>query len=115
MLVVDDDPATLVLLRKILTQAGFAVDVAAGGKEALELALSCKYDAVLLDMVMPQPDGNAVLRQITTAAPALLPKIIVITGYPQQVVAADTYALLSKPLDVTEVVRLVWKCVKKTA
>ncbi|HKR65939.1 MAG TPA: response regulator [Thermoanaerobaculia bacterium] len=115
VLVVDDDPATLVLLRKVLAQAGFAVDVAGGGAEAMTLALTRKYDAVLLDLVMPPPDGFAVLRQIAAVAPRLLPKVIVITSYPQRVHAANTYALLNKPLDLREVVRLTRECTEKQA
>ena len=113
VLIVDDDPATLVLLRKILSQSGFAIDTARGGEEGLELVMTRKYDAVLLDLVMPTPDGNAVLRQLAAAAPELLPKIIVITGYPQQAVAVDTFGLLTKPLDVAQVVRLVRECIEK--
>jgi CheY-like chemotaxis protein len=113
VLVVDDDLATRVLLKKVLTRSGFAVDLAAGGSEALQLALTGEYAAILLDLVMPQPDGLAVLRQITSAAPTLLRKIIIIAGYPQQVVATDTYAMLSKPLDVAEVVRLTRRCTEQ--
>jgi DNA-binding NtrC family response regulator len=110
VLVVDDDPATLVLLRKILTQSGFEVDLAKSGTEGLKLALSKEYGAILMDLVMPQPDGQAILRQIADVAPTLLRKIIILTGYPQQAVAANTYAMLIKPLDIPEVLRLVRRC-----
>jgi DNA-binding response OmpR family regulator len=107
VLVIDDDRATRVLLRKVLTQSGFDVDVATGGNEGMKLALTRQYGAILLDLVMPQPDGAAVLRKIASTAPALLSKIIIITGYPQQTATTEAHATLTKPLDVTEVIRLV--------
>jgi DNA-binding response OmpR family regulator len=106
VLVIDDDRATRVLLRKVLTQSGFDVDVATGGDEGMKLALTGQYGAILLDLVMPQPDGAAVLRTIASSAPALLSKIIIITGYPQQASVRNTHAMLTKPLDVNEVIRL---------
>jgi CheY-like chemotaxis protein len=109
VLVIDDDHATRVLLKKVLTQSGFYVDVATGGNEGMKLALTRQYGAILLDLVMPQPDGAAVLRTIASEAPALLRKIIIITGYPQQASASGAHAMLTKPLDVHEVIRLTRK------
>lgn len=109
VLVIDDDRATRVLLRKVLTQSGFDVDVATGGNEGMKLALTGQYGAILLDLVMPQPDGAAVLRTIASSAPAILRKIIIITGYPRQASIRDTQALLTKPLDLNEVIRLTRK------
>lgn len=106
VLVIDDDRATRLLLKKVLTQSGFDVDLATGGNEGLKLALTQQYGAILLDLVMPQPDGAVVLRTIAASAPALLQKIIIITGYPQQATDSDTHAMLTKPLDVNEVIRL---------
>jgi CheY-like chemotaxis protein len=106
VLVIDDDPATRLLLKKVLTQSGFAVDLATGGLEGMKLALTEEYEAILLDLVMPQPDGVAVLRRIATSLPSLLPRIIVVTGYPQQAIVTGPCAVLTKPLNVDEVIRL---------
>jgi DNA-binding response OmpR family regulator len=107
VLVIDDDRATRVLLRKVLTQSGFEVDLATGGNEGMKLALTRQYGAILLDLVMPQPDGAAVLRTIASTAPALLSKIIIITGYPQQAATSEAHPTLTKPLDVNEVIRII--------
>ena len=72
VLVIDDDHATRVLLKKVLTQSGFDVDLATGGFEGMKLALTQEYEAILLDLVMPQPDGVAVLRRISSSQPTLL-------------------------------------------
>jgi DNA-binding response OmpR family regulator len=114
VLIIDDDRSTRVLLRRVLERAGFTVDLAADGVLGAQLALTGKYGAVLLDLVMPQPDGFAVLRELVSSRPHLLRKIIVITGYPQQVVSSDTFALLTKPLNVSEVVRLTRQCTDQT-
>lgn len=107
VLVIDDDRATRVLLKKVLTQSGFDVDLATGGNEGMKLALTRQYDAILLDLVMPQPDGSAVLRRLAESAPALLRKVIIITGYPRQSAATQTRAVLTKPLDLDEVIRVI--------
>lgn len=51
-----------------LRRAGWAVDVAADGERALELALSVAYDAVVLDIMLPALDGLSVLREIRAAS-----------------------------------------------
>jgi phosphoserine phosphatase RsbU/P len=112
ILVVDDDPSTRVLLKKVLIQSGFAVDLAAGGEEAIRLTQGREYAVILLDLVMPQPDGLAVLRHLRSTTPSLLQKIIIITGYPQQAVSTDACAILTKPLDVSEVLRRTRQCMQ---
>jgi DNA-binding NtrC family response regulator len=110
VLVVDDDPSTRVLLKKIFNRAGYTVDLASGGAEGLNLALSRQYGAILVDLVMPQPDGQAMLRVISDITPALLRKIITLSVYPKQLVAG-TFATLIKPLDISEVLRLTRRCI----
>jgi len=111
VLVVDDDRSTRLLLKKVLGHSGLSVDLAEDGARAVELIGSRTYDAILLDLVMPQPDGFAVLRHIETV-PSLIEKVILITSYPQQAASARVYACVSKPIDVSEVVRLTRACVK---
>ena len=111
VLVVDDDRSTRLLLKKVLGHSGFSVELAEDGARAIELIGTRTYDAILLDLVMPQPDGFEVLRHIETI-PSLLERVIVITGYPQQVASARVYACVSKPIDLSELVRLTRSCVK---
>lgn len=62
ILVVDDDANTLDSVRDILTQAGFAVDTAATGRDALGKLLDEKQpDAIVLDIRMPVMDGRQFL------------------------------------------------------
>jgi two-component system OmpR family response regulator len=62
LLVVEDDDRMLDLLRRALESRGFAVDVAADGVRALRLGLDADYDLVVLDVMIPPPDGFEVLR-----------------------------------------------------
>lgn len=62
-LVVDDTPSAREILRRMLEREGAVVDVAGGGEEALERVLAGpgRYDAVLVDMQMPDKDGPEVI------------------------------------------------------
>lgn len=64
ILLVDDEPATLLLIRKILQADGYQIVDAQDGLQALERAAEYTPDLILLDIVMPQMDGMAVLRKV---------------------------------------------------
>jgi PleD family two-component response regulator len=64
ILVVDDDSGHRILAQKVLEQAGFRVDVADNGKEALEIVARSKPDLMILDVLMPGLDGFSVCTQL---------------------------------------------------
>jgi len=64
VLAVDDQPANLVLLKKILEPAGFEVSEARSGAEALAVAQETTPDLILLDMHLPDMHGLDVLRRM---------------------------------------------------
>jgi type IV pilus assembly protein PilB len=64
VLVVDDQPANLVLLKRILEPAGFEVSEARSGAEALAVAQETAPDLTLLDMHLPDMHGLDVLRRM---------------------------------------------------
>lgn len=65
VLVVDDSPTELHLLREMLTKNGFTVSVANTGEEAVTRAKSEKPDLILMDVVMPGMSGFEATRAIT--------------------------------------------------
>jgi DNA-binding response OmpR family regulator len=67
VLVVEDDERLAGLLRSGLADEGFAVDVAADGREGLWMASEHAYDAVLLDVMLPQLNGYVVCRRLRDA------------------------------------------------
>ncbi len=77
VLVIDDDADTRELYRRTLEKSGYRVLVASGGEQGLELAMSCRPDAITLDVMMPGMDGWSVLSalrndKVTAEIPVLM-------------------------------------------
>ncbi len=64
VLVVDDEPDTLELVKLVLESGGFKTLLATNGKDALSQVETSKPDLVLLDIMMPDMDGWEVFRKI---------------------------------------------------
>jgi DNA-binding response OmpR family regulator len=64
VLVVEDNPSVASVLQRGLERDGYSVDVAVDGNEALALGLENTYVAIVLDVMIPEPDGLAVARQL---------------------------------------------------
>jgi CheY-like chemotaxis protein len=79
-LVVEDEASVLDLVVTILSQTGWRVDVATGGREALERVRSERYDLIVSDIRMPAGDGEQFYRDATTGDPSLASRFIFITG-----------------------------------
>jgi len=67
VLVVEDQPKMQQLLRRGLTEGGFAVDAVSDGRTALHEATESAYDAIVLDLMLPELDGFEVLRRLRDA------------------------------------------------
>jgi DNA-binding response OmpR family regulator len=115
ILVADDDQALQVLLNVILSRAGFTVDFASNGREALEKIDADSYDAVMLDLILPQVSGLEILDHLKREKPDGLRKVIILTGASRGVIEKvngfRVHALLRKPFDIEEVIRLTAECV----
>src|SRR3990172_10199485 len=74
VLIVEDDPKIVNLLRLYLERDGFAVSSAADGAAGLEAADRLQPDLVILDLMLPQVDGIEVCRRIraTSEVPVLM-------------------------------------------
>ncbi|MFL6056377.1 MAG: response regulator [Actinoallomurus sp.] len=64
VLVVEDEPKMRALLRRALSEEGYAVDVAADGPQAVALAETAVFDAVVLDVMLPGLDGFEVCTRL---------------------------------------------------
>ena len=64
VLVVEDEPRMSALLRRGLEAEGYAVDVAENGVDAIWSATEVEYDAIVLDAMIPAPDGFAVAAEL---------------------------------------------------
>lgn len=79
ILIVDDAATVRMYHRNILEEAGYAVDEAVNGIEALEKALQTVYDLYVVDINMPKLDGYGFLRQIRSQDIHQTPAIMVST------------------------------------
>ncbi len=80
-LIVDDEPTQLRLLENVVSRAGFTVETASGGQEALDRlfdAAAPTIDVMLLDIMMPEVDGLDVLRRMRPKLPQL--PVVVLTS-----------------------------------
>lgn len=80
VLVVEDEPALATAVSEALTDAGFQVDRAGDGEEALDRIRAQVYDLVICDLKMPRMDGRAFYREIAETTPRLARRIVFVTG-----------------------------------
>jgi serine/threonine-protein kinase len=110
-LVADDDPATRYLLGSVLQRHEISYDEAANGADAVKLLKNNEYAFVFLDLLMPRVDGWGVLDYLRNHRSRPMPRTFIVTGVlNQKLSTADqdiVAGLLYKPLDVTQVEKLV--------
>ncbi len=113
VLVVDDSLAGAALLPVALENAGFEVEQAINGIEAMEKVLSQSFDLVIVDVNMPRMDGFTFLRSLRSSAAdvATLPALMISTESGEQDIAearaAGANFYLVKPVAEAELVRHV--------
>jgi two-component system OmpR family response regulator len=105
LLVIEDDVKLVLALRRGLQRAGYAVDVAETGEDALSHADAADYDAVILDLMLPGIDGFVVcetLRRSGRRMPVLM--LTARTGVRDRIRGLDAGAddYLVKPFDFGE-------------
>lgn len=69
ILIADDDPLILNMIIDVLSADGYHLLVARDGREAIQLASTNKPDLMLIDVVMPEVDGYAVMRDLHEREP----------------------------------------------
>jgi two-component system capsular synthesis sensor histidine kinase RcsC len=103
VLVVDDEPAIRALVAKIVERAGFPVDVARDGADAIELLDGHEYAVVVVDLMMPNVDGYALidyLKKRKDERPAI---IVISAGEPgalRQLDGSMVHSIVRKPFDI---------------
>jgi len=80
LLVVDDEPRAAALTAELLRRAGYTVEVAGSGTEALERVRATAPDLMLLDYEMPDVDGLEVLDELRSGADRVAFPVIILTG-----------------------------------
>ena len=111
ILVVDDSSLVRLYYRNALEAAGFNVEQAINGIEAMEKVLAQAFDLVIVDVNMPRMDGFSFLRTLRRSAPdiATLPALVITTEAGEQDVdaarAAGANFYLVKPVSQPDLVR----------
>jgi CheY-like chemotaxis protein len=78
ILVFDDEPSILLMIKKMLEKSGHEVDIALNGKEGMTLFEKNKPDLLITDIIMPEKEGLETIFELRRKYPDL--KIIAISG-----------------------------------
>lgn len=116
LLVVDDEPDTVVLLKHILLREGFDVAGAANGKEAIQKINEIQPSLILLDMMMPEMDGWQTIDKVQEISDV---PIIILSAMNQTdsiiralQMGADDY--ITKPFNKSEVVARIESVLRRS-
>ena len=118
VLIVEDEVKMAGLLRRAFEEEGYAVDVAADGREGLWLGTENAYDAVVLDVMLPRLDGFAVCRGLREAgrwSPVLM--LTARDGVDDRVAGLDAGAddYLTKPFSLAELLARIRALIRRGA
>ncbi|MEO8376207.1 MAG: response regulator [Candidatus Sumerlaeota bacterium] len=115
LLVADDDPTLLNLLKKTLVREGFEVETARNGEEALRLLADCaNFDLLITDVRMPVKNGEELVRDARKLCPGL--KVIFITGYCEQdergrIASQGDSEIIAKPFKIPDLLEVIERLV----
>lgn len=109
ILVVDDDPGIGQMFTRALSRHGFVVDAALSAEEALQKTEDARYDAALVDLVMPGRDGADLSETLRRLFPGL--PVGLLTGYAHSPLIPayekSGMAVFRKPVLIQEVVEFL--------
>jgi len=117
VLVVEDEVDLLSSLAKALREAGYAVDTAEDGEEGLYKARSWDYDAVVLDVMLPELNGWEVLRRLREQKKTPVILLTARDAVRDRVQGLDTGAddYLTKPFDLDELLARLRALIRRGA
>ena len=114
ILVVDDDASILLLTRTLLKRAGYHVDAAMNGRQALEMAHATHYDVIVLDLMMPEVNGHELLAGLAVRQQQARFAIIMSAASEDVIRKAtgpNVFAALRKPFDIDTLTTAVAACI----
>ncbi|HSP15551.1 MAG TPA: response regulator [Thermoanaerobaculia bacterium] len=117
VLVVENDEVIVTLITHILTRSSYVVHTTLDGLEADNLLERSDYDAILLDLRMPN-GGVDLIRRIEARNPELLRKIIVVTAALDElpkIAGKPICAVVRKPFEVGHLLDTVRACIDPDA
>lgn len=106
ILIVDDDTSILRVFSRIFQRKGYCVTIAGKGKEAMEKICANQYDVALVDLVLPDMEGDTLFALIAHASPGTLK--VMITGktdLQDRVEGADVF--VGKPVSPEKLLSII--------
>jgi len=103
-MVVDDEPDSLEIAKRLLQMAGAEVITAGGGQEALNIVRSARPQLIISDLSMPEVDGWTLLEKLKLERDTLEIPVIALTAHTmpgdrERAIVAGFHNHISKPLD----------------
>jgi two-component system phosphate regulon response regulator OmpR len=117
-LVVEDDQAILMLVRRVLEREGFSAEGTHSGAAAIQLLKTVAYDLLILDLKLPDESGEEVMTFLEDAQPRTLRSVIVMTASPRKLnceFLERICKILAKPFDIDELALMARECVREDA
>ena len=112
-LIVEDDGAILRLVKIVLEREGFTVEGVRNGRAAIELLATVAYDLLIVDLLMPEIGGEAILGYLEQTRPKYLRRVVVTTASPRKMSCEfleRICRLLEKPFDIDELILIAREC-----
>ena len=111
ILIVEDDADLRRLFRTTLVMAGFDVEEAGDGIEALRLIESHPPDLVVLDLMLRALDGVSVQQELASRAHTSRIPVVIVTGSTLDTSGLDVECVLRKPVSPEELVLTIQRCI----
>lgn len=116
VLIADDEPSFRLMMSATFKSAGFSIDTAEDGYDALKKFLTHRYRLIIMDLRMPFMDGleaTKAIKKINRVQP-----VVVVSAYDdgcgQEVLGAGAYTFLAKPVDMDKLIGIAQKIVGKS-
>ena len=112
VLLIDDDPAYIEIIKFCLEKAGFNVSVASDGQQAIDMALKEPFGLILMDVQMPNINGmeaTRVLRENDIKIPIVVVTANAMKGDDEKCFQAGANDYLTKPVDIQKMMEVMKK------
>lgn len=121
ILLVDDEPTIVELLAETISEdiEDVEVEVATDGLQASRMLLSRQYDAIILDINLPNKSGVAIIEEFIKRDKSICSKTVVMSGAVtkktiEYLLKLGTHAVYEKPFDIGKFVASVQQILNKT-
>jgi CheY-like chemotaxis protein len=115
ILIVEDDADLRRLFRTALSLAGYSVEEAGDGLEALQLVENQPPDLVVLDLILRSLDGMSVQQELAARTLTSRIPVVIVTGSDLDLSALSVACVLRKPVTPDDLVHTVQRCLRAGA